>query len=488
MTRTARRITPGWLFLLTLIVSTGTPGLAGNAWWNGFATGVDDTVLTLGTHDGDLVVGGEFGQAGALSAANIARWNGNTWANYGSGTDGRVHALGDLLGDLVIGGDFTQAGSFSANNVARWTGSFWTTMGSGLDSTVYDFDNYNGLLSVGAFENSGSSPVSRLGDWNGSAWTELGDGLNNLGVTLQVDGSTLYVAGYFNQAGGDTAFRIAEWDGSSWTTLGGGIHGGFLNNPFVYDMAVYDGDLIVAGGFTLAGSTPVANVARWDGTTWHALGDGVTGTATSGPSAAIYALTVYHGDLIAGGDFTLAGGAPASNIARWDGSSWESLASGITGGDGTVFALEVLDDSLFAGGNFTHAGALPSVNIARWDEPPPITGSGRIQEASLQIGKTILPTFFDFTWGDSCSSDDTDYAVYEGDLDDPQGFTNHVQHTCTTSGSTNAFLSLHVDRGNYYLVVPRNAIHEGAYGTDSNGTPRPQSTNACVTQQLLDCP
>lgn len=42
------------------------------------------------------------------------------------------------------------------------------------------------------------------------------------------------------------------------------------------------------------------------------------------PPTAVYALAVYDGELIAGGNFT----NPGDFIARWDGSVWQSLASG----------------------------------------------------------------------------------------------------------------------------------------------------------------
>jgi hypothetical protein len=43
----------------------------------------------------------------------------------------------------------------------------------------------------------------------------------------------------------------------------------------------------------------------------------------------VYSLTVFDGDLIAGGIFTEAGDTSASYIARWDGFEWTPLASGI---------------------------------------------------------------------------------------------------------------------------------------------------------------
>src|SRR5438477_245468 len=45
----------------------------------------------------------------------------------------------------------------------------------------------------------------------------------------------------------------------------------------------------------------------------------------------VFGLAVSGGDLYAGGKFTTAGGSAANYIAKWDGSSWSALGSGIGG-------------------------------------------------------------------------------------------------------------------------------------------------------------
>ncbi len=84
------------------------------------------------------------------------------------------------------------------------------------------------------------------------------------------------------------------------------------------------------------------------------------------PGAALgslpYAFESSNGDLIAGGDFTSAGGLPAAHIARWDGAAWAPLGAGL---DGVVFALAGDGADLIAGGSFASAGGLPAANVAR---------------------------------------------------------------------------------------------------------------------------
>jgi len=78
----------------------------------------------------------------------------------------------------------------------------------------------------------------------------------------------------------------------------------------------------------------------------------------------VYALAVSGSDVYAGGGFTTAGSTAASSIAKWNGSNWSALGSGI-GGIFDVTALAVLGNELYAGGPFTTAGGKVSPYIAR---------------------------------------------------------------------------------------------------------------------------
>jgi hypothetical protein len=86
----------------------------------------------------------------------------------------------------------------------------------------------------------------------------------------------------------------------------------------------------------------------------------------SGSTPVVYALTAWNGELIAGGSFTTAGGVTCNYIARWDGTSWEPLSSGMNTG---VDALTVYNEELIAGGDFTTAGSVACNKIARWGCP-----------------------------------------------------------------------------------------------------------------------
>jgi hypothetical protein len=174
--------------------------------------------------NGDLVAGGSFDQAGAVTAWRIARWDGNSWSLLGSSQavsylNGTVNALVVLAnGDLVAGGDFLFAGSVYASRVARWNGVSWSSLGSGMNARV-----------------------------RALAMLPNGD---------------VVAGGEFGAAGGVTAPRIARWDGNSWSSLGFGIAG--LSQQFVEVIThLPSGELVAGGGFTGAGGVFSASFARW---------------------------------------------------------------------------------------------------------------------------------------------------------------------------------------------------------------------------------
>jgi trimeric autotransporter adhesin len=141
-----------------------------------------------------------------------------------------------------------------------------------------------------------------------------------------VDGSgNLYIGGDFTAVGDVIANHIAKWNGSSWSALGSGMGGvDYGNGTIVYALAVSGSDLYVGGQFTTAGGSAATNIAKWDGSSWSALGSGVNGYA-------VYALAVSGSDLYAGGSFSM-GGVSVNPVAKWDGSSWSALGSGMGGG------------------------------------------------------------------------------------------------------------------------------------------------------------
>jgi hypothetical protein len=221
---------------------------------------------------------------------------------------------------------------------------------------------FNGsLVAGGSFQIAGGTLASRVARWDGSTWTALGSGVSGPVNALVTWNGALYAGGAFTTAGGVTVNGIARWDGSTWTGLGTGMSGESSpgSGMQVLALAVHDGALYAAGSFDHAGGVPALGVARWDGSNWAPLGSGISGT--------LYALADYGGSLIVGGRFTSAGGTPANHIARWDGTVWNAMGSGMNGYEPAVLTLMVWNEDLYAGGEFGDAGGVQALDIARWN-------------------------------------------------------------------------------------------------------------------------
>ena len=133
----------------------------------------------------------------------------------------------------------------------------------------------------------------------------------------------LYAGGGFTTAGGVAANHIAKWNGTTWSALGSGTSGfmGRLSMPWRRTaQAAYT----LEAGLTTAGGVAAKDIAKWNGSAWFPLGSGI-----GGDGSWVYALAVDGvGNLYAGGEFETAGGVAANYIAKWDGSTWSALGAG----------------------------------------------------------------------------------------------------------------------------------------------------------------
>ena len=390
-----------------------------------------DAILIDGSN---VYVGGSFANAEnngvAVPAADyVAKWSGGQWSalgNNGAG-DGSIANKGGsyvsslaLLGaDPVVGGafyDLNNAGTVlpQADYVAEWSSSssFWSTLGNvdngalanGYASSEVDAIAVNGSnIYVGGrffdISNAGiNMPAADLVvKWDGSNWSALGDdGSGGASVqgswvyALALDSAgNLYVGGSFshvNNHGTDlpNAQNIAEWDGTNWSALGnsGLLHGSL--NGAVDAIAINGSNVYVGGSFTDAENSGVAvpaadYVAKWDGSTWSALGsNGVPGDGSL--NAGVSAIAISGTDVYVGGNFTSVNSngtaiPEAAYVARWDGANWSSLGNGgagIPSLNSLVDAIAVNGSKVYVGGAFSNvrngAAILSAADdIAMWD-------------------------------------------------------------------------------------------------------------------------
>jgi trimeric autotransporter adhesin len=304
----------------------------------------------------------------ALAGATFPRRLGKVWA---------LEVFDDGMGPaLYAGGVFSESLGGPGNRIVRWNGENWAPLGRGVSAPVVALTVFNdgtgpALYVGGGFLRAGEVPdANAIARWDGREWSALGTGMYRLGRYGYTDhvvkalaefddgsGPALYAGGGFAEAGGVPALNIARWDGSSWSPVGDGIPGE------IRDLAVYDdgsGPVLYAGGALLI----AGGVLRWDGVSWSPIGQGAHTTN---------ALRVFDDGtgtgLYAGGLFNSIGGAQADFVARWDGRSWSGLGVGT---DNDVRSLHAFNDgtgtALYVGGAFFQAGSIQqTMGIARWD-------------------------------------------------------------------------------------------------------------------------
>lgn len=226
------------------------------------------------------------------------------------------------------------------------------------------------LVAAGRFDGvqgpGGAGTLNRVVMYEGFRPVQLGSGFDDgeVHALAVLPNGDLVAGGTFQSAGGVPVHRIARFDGVQWRPLGGGVGG--PGQVAVTSLAVLPGgDLVAGGAFATAGGSPAANIARWDGSVWRPMGEGVSYSVSAPEVAALVVLS--GGDLIAGGYFDSAGGVPANGTARWDGSAWHPLGGGV----GPVHCMAVLPDgSVVTGGSsysFDDQHPLDPYTIARWD-------------------------------------------------------------------------------------------------------------------------
>lgn len=334
--------------------------------WSSLGAGVNGPVYACALSGSNLYAGGAFTVAGGVWAKNIAMWNGNSWTNLGSGVNADVKALAcDSSGNLYVGGLFTNAGGRAARHVAQWNGSSWTNVGSGLAGNVYAV----AVDAAGAvYASTKGSPGSYVYKWSGNAWTNLGYfGYSIFGVEAYVfslafdDSGRLCAGGFFDRAAGATASMVAALSGTNWVPVGTGV------NTTVYAISPDGrGNLYAGGEFTRSLSGTATNyIAKWNGSVWTNLGSGINpsvGASYHPNSLACDGL----GNLYVGGWFMQAGGTWVFNIAKWDGVGWTNLLAGAYGDFYSCVWGMVWDNAgkLYVGGKFSEAGGNCASNIA----------------------------------------------------------------------------------------------------------------------------
>jgi len=322
-----------------------------------------------------LLLGLGLGLALAGSPALLAQTGAWATDTAAPGLGGRADSFLTWQGSVYAGGTrFGVAESGWINGLARWDGTRWHAVGTGVQllfgvpfahiAAISSMCEYGGdLVVAGTFDRAGGQPVNHIARWDGTTFHPLGQGLVETGGDAEVRALTvfqneLYAAGTFDTAGGLPAQGIARWNGTSWGPCGSGL---MQTTPGAggdgRSLLVQGTELWVGGEFAFAGTVPAANIARWNGSTFGPVGSGLNGLVMS--------LAEYAGQVCAGGIFDYSGTTLTGPRALWNGTSWQSIGPVISGQN--PIALCAHGGSLYAAGGWLSSSGGFFVPLIRWD-------------------------------------------------------------------------------------------------------------------------
>ncbi|MGV9011672.1 MAG: T9SS type A sorting domain-containing protein [Flavobacteriales bacterium] len=201
----------------------------GTAW--SYSTAFDGNfpqIATMFAHNDTLYAGGIV--SGFLGSDDrVKRLDNGGWELVGSTLNNIIHTLGWHNGQIVVGGEFTalqNGGGTNLNHVAILNGGEWGPLAAGLPSKVNALLDVDGTLyAAGDILNGGNTQfgLARFPE-DATAWEDLmpgatsyvntGSGVDASIFALDHDGSNLFIGGDFDlESGSLTGSYVARFDG-----------------------------------------------------------------------------------------------------------------------------------------------------------------------------------------------------------------------------------------------------------------------------------
>lgn len=291
------------------------------------------------------------------------------WSTLDVGFNGDVQSIETSPdGTVFFAGDFSMAGNIAAQNIVSWKeDEGWENIGDANGSIrTLKWATDGSLYAGGSFTEIGGVAATNIAKWDGSSWSSLGTGISGTVDVLELDvNNILYAAGIFESLNGDIVRNIAFWDGNNWSGLVDADTGSAGTNNEIRSLAFDENNILYVGGnFDIAGGKTANNIAAWNGSIWGSLGDGTIGF--------VEAITTTDADIFVGGNFVQAGGKTVNRVARWDKANGEWFPLGL-GVSNIVTGLIHDGINLYAAGSFSASNvdinnSIAVNGIAQWSE------------------------------------------------------------------------------------------------------------------------
>ena len=304
-----------------------------------------------------------------------------TITSLGSGLSGFSKTPFVLFTDTIdnvmyAGGGFKTAGGVNCYGIAKWNGQYWDSLGSGLYFNATSF--INTVVDIVRFQNDiyiggnlkivGGKPIYGLAKWNGNEWLEVGgnvkndttgptSNINGVVRTMKVFNNELYIGGLFDSVGTIASKNVAKWNGSTWTALGKSFNID-CGNDGVSSLEVFNGEIYASGNFNcpLPGNERISKLVD---TNWVQVGNSINGDAI------IDKLYAYNSSLYVGGYFFANNGNADNSLMFTDGFNYYPTSGGVL--PSNLLNMINYQNELYVVGQIDYAGFNPINRIGKWD-------------------------------------------------------------------------------------------------------------------------
>lgn len=229
--------------------------------------------------------------------SRVTRWDGEHWQPVGPQLTAPTAAEDALVFQDRLWVQFDA-----------WDGESWTSHAP--DSLVrfkHLLEHEQQLYAVGWFNHPGYESGTSLIHWDGADWQRV----ESRKEVWQAISSG-------NQIYGIAPDGVYVFDNQGWTKLPD-------SSAQIMRLGDYGGRLFALGSFGVPAAPPDVGGIKWlSGTSWEYL------PYQRSLNGQVLGLAVVGDSLFATGEFTEIGGVAAQYAARWDGSSWHALENGLS--------------------------------------------------------------------------------------------------------------------------------------------------------------
>lgn len=325
--------------------------------------------------------------------------------------------------------------------VGKRVGNGWVTL---LDPSAFSFGLIRGIevLDVGSGPAlyafgvwTSTVGYTNLLKWNGTSFASepaVPGRPDSLTTFDDGTGVSLYV--------GVESYGVYRLSAGSWTSVGALGSSDF--NRHIYALCVHDDSsgpaLYAAGDFHSIGGVTAEGIARWNGTTWSSLGSGIAGATNLFVGPRIRSLVSIREEagprLYASGGFLTIDGQTVNSIACFDGTQWTGVGNHFSATIGEVESLVGFDDGTGNGSALVATG---------WTSAP-------------SVGQ-FLKRIADGVWSDALSTQPTlsaapGRALLVADLPETSGLDLIAPVISTTVGQTTARLEACTQTGRIFCT------------------------------------